>query len=98
MQTPSQAYLGHSAIDDKVGSVDEAALITGEEQHGLCLFNCLTETARREVHLTTVALGLVITEPVLKERGAGQTLSAEICSNAEEEAHLRGAGHRALKR
>jgi hypothetical protein len=34
------------------------------------LFNSLTEPAGGEVHFTAEALGLIITEPVLQQRGA----------------------------
>lgn len=63
-------YLGHATVNDKVGAVDEAGLVTGEEDDGLGLLNGLTEAASGEVDLTAVALGLVVAEPVLEKRSA----------------------------
>lgn len=62
--------LGHASIDDKVGRIDEAALVAGEEDDGLGLLDGLSETASGKVHFTSVALGLVVTKPVLEERSA----------------------------
>jgi len=66
-RTSIATYLGHATIDNKVSSVDKAALVTGQEDNSVCLFNSLTETSSREVNLTTLALGLVVTQPVLQE-------------------------------
>ena len=65
-----ETYLGHATIDNKVGAVDEAALIAGQEDDSVCLLNSLTEPSSREVDFTTVTLGLIITQPVLEERSA----------------------------
>ena len=62
--------LGHAAIDDKVCTVDEAALVAGQKHHGLRLLHSLAETAGREVHFAAVALGRIVAEPVLKEGSA----------------------------
>src|SRR5687768_9205032 len=61
--------LGHAAVNDKVVSVDKAALVACQEDHGMGLFNRLAEPARREMDLAPLALGLVIAEPVLEQRG-----------------------------
>jgi hypothetical protein len=50
----------HTAIDHKVGTVDEAALVAGKEKYRLSLLNGLAEATSGEVNLTAVALGLVI--------------------------------------
>lgn len=60
--------LGHTTINDKVRAVHEAALVAGQEQDRLSLFNSLTETTRREVDLATQTLGLVVAQPVLEKR------------------------------
>lgn len=65
-----KTYLGHATVNDKVGTVNEAGLVTGKEDDGLGLLDGLTEAASGEVDLTAVALGLVVTEPVLEERSA----------------------------
>lgn len=49
-------------------AVDKAALVACKEEDGLCLFDSLTKPAAGEVNLATMALGLVVTEPVLQER------------------------------
>jgi hypothetical protein len=61
---------GHTAVDNKVRAIDEAALVAGKEKHALGLLNSLTEAASGEVDFTTGALDLVVTEPVLEKRGA----------------------------
>jgi hypothetical protein len=66
----SLAHLGHAAVDDKVGAIDEAALVTGEEEDGLRLLDRLAKAPRGEVDLAAVPLGRVVAEPVLKERCA----------------------------
>lgn len=70
-----QTHLGHAAIDDKVCTVDETALITCKEQNGLCLLNGLAEAAAGEVHLTAVTLSLVVAEPVLEKWSAVKSVS-----------------------
>jgi hypothetical protein len=60
----------HTAVDHEVGTVDEAALVAGEEENTLCLLNSLTKATRGEVDFAAVALGCVVTEPVLQKRGA----------------------------
>lgn len=66
----SHIRLGQTTIDDEVSRVDEAALIASQEDDGVGLFDGLSETTGREVNLTTEALLLVVTEPVLQKRGA----------------------------
>lgn len=66
----SFAYLGHATVNDKVGAVDEAGLVAGEEEDGLGLLDGLAEAAGGEVDFTAVALLLVVAEPVLEKRGA----------------------------
>lgn len=36
----------------------------------MSLFNCLAEPTGREMHLTTEALFLIITKPILQQRSA----------------------------
>ena len=69
--------LGHASIDDKVGAVDEAALVGREEEHRLRLLNRLAEAAGWKVHFAAVALGGVVAEPVLEEGSAGSRLVRE---------------------
>lgn len=63
-------YLAHSTVNNKVSSVDKAALVAGKENDGVSLLDGLTETAGREVNLTTETFGLVIAQPVLEKGGA----------------------------
>lgn len=60
----------HATVNDEISAVDEAALIAGEKEHSLSLLDSLAETTRGEVHFAAMALRLVVTEPVLQERGA----------------------------
>jgi hypothetical protein len=60
----------HTTIDDEVGTVDEATLIAGEEEDTLCLLNSFTKATGGEVNFAAVALGCVVTEPVLQKRCA----------------------------
>jgi hypothetical protein len=60
----------HTAIDYKVGTVDEAAFVAGKEKYRLGLLNSLAEATTGEVNLAAVTLGLVITQPVLEEGSA----------------------------
>ena len=64
-------YLCHAAVDDKVSAVDEAALVAGEEEHGLGLLDGFAEAAGGEMDLATVTLGRVVSEPILKKGRAG---------------------------
>ena len=61
---------GHATIDNEVRAVDEAALVASKEQHSLRLLDGLAEAAGWEVYLTSMALGCVVTEPILKKRCA----------------------------
>ena len=74
--TQEQTYLAHSTVNNKVSSVDKAALVAGEEDDSVGLLDGLTETAGREVNLTTETLSLVITQPVL-EKGSASVVSIE---------------------
>ena len=60
-------YLRHPSIHHKVGPIDEAAFIAGEEEHGLGLLNGFTESTRRKVDFAAVPLSSIVAEPVLKE-------------------------------
>jgi len=60
--------LGHATVNNEVAAVDKAGLVGSQEQDSLCLLDSLAETARWEVNLTPVTLGLVISQPVLEER------------------------------
>jgi hypothetical protein len=66
--------LGHTAINDKVCTVDEAALVAGQEQNRLSLLDSFTEATSGEVDLAAVTLLSVVTEPVLEERGARKSV------------------------
>jgi len=59
------AYLSQSSIDNKIRSIDEAALVAREEQHSLSLLDGFAETPTREVNFTAMALRLVVAKPVL---------------------------------
>ena len=58
-------YLAQSTVNNKVGAVDEAALITGQEENGLSLLNSLAEPTAGEMHLAAEPLGVVVAQPVL---------------------------------
>jgi hypothetical protein len=60
----------HTTVNHKVGTVDEAAFVAGKEKNGLSLLNSLTEAACGEVNLAAVALGFVVSEPVLEKGSA----------------------------
>ena len=62
----------HAAVDDEVGPIDETALVAGEEEGGLSLLDGFAEAAGGEMDFAAVALGGVVAEPVLEERGAGE--------------------------
>ena len=64
-------YLAHATVNNKVGSIDKAALVTGQEDHRMSLLNGLSEPSHGEMHFAAVTLGLVITQPVLQEWSAG---------------------------
>jgi hypothetical protein len=70
MSLTRPAYLSHSTIDHKISSIHEAALVASQENHGVSLLDGLTKPASGEVHLSAEALLLVLTKPVLQERGA----------------------------
>lgn len=50
-------------------TIDEAALVTGQEDDSLGLLDGLAEPAGGEVDLAAQTLGLVVAEPVLQQRG-----------------------------
>lgn len=60
----------HASIDDKVGSVHEAALVAGEKKDCLGLFYGFAEAAGWEMDFAAVTLGLIVAKPVLEERCA----------------------------
>lgn len=62
----SETYLAETTIHHEVCAIDEAALITRQEHHGVCLLNGLAEAATGEMHLTAEALSVVVTKPVLQ--------------------------------
>jgi len=64
------AYLGETTIDNEVGSIDKAALVASQEDHTPGQFNSLTKTTGREMDLTTMAFGSIISEPILQQRSA----------------------------
>lgn len=76
-------------------AVDEAGLVAGQEDDGVGLLNGLAEAAGGEVHLAAVALGLVVTEPVLEERGVegrgAQAVEAEALAGVDH-GELAGEG------
>lgn len=59
---------GHATIDNEVAAIDKASLVRGQKQNSLGLLNSLAKATRGEVNLTPVALGLVVSQPVLEER------------------------------
>lgn len=60
-------YLRHTAVNHKVGPVDKAAFVAGEEEDGMGLLDGFAEAAGWEMDLAAVALGCVVAEPVLKQ-------------------------------
>jgi hypothetical protein len=58
----------HAAVNHKVCAIDKTALVARKEKNCLSLLNGFTKTTSGEVDFTTVALGLVIAEPVLEKR------------------------------
>jgi hypothetical protein len=84
----SDISLGHATVNNKVAAVDEAGLVGSQEQNSLCLLNSLAETARGEVHLTPVTLGLVVSEPVLEkrsvERRRAESVEAEALAGVDD--------------
>lgn len=73
----SNIGLGQAAVNDKVRGIDEAALVAGEEHHRVRLLNSLAKATSGEMHLTTEALRLVITKPVLEKGCAIHSQSTE---------------------
>lgn len=69
-QSTGITYPGHSTVNDKIGTIDKAALVASQEDHGMGLLNGLTEPSGREVDLATEPLGLIVAEPVLEKRSA----------------------------
>lgn len=59
-------HLCHTTVNNKVCAVDEAALIAGQEQNGLGLFDRFSKSAGREMNLASMTLGLIVAEPVLE--------------------------------
>jgi hypothetical protein len=88
--------LGHAAVNDEVSSIDEAALVASKEEDTLSLLNGLAKTTSREVNFATVALLLVVTEPVLKERGAVVVSTYYTEQMLHMETYFNGAGHSEL--
>lgn len=84
----SDISLGHATIDNEVAAVDEAGLVRSQEQNSLCLLDSLAETTRGEVDLTPVALGLVVSEPVLQQRGVercrAESVEAEALAGVDD--------------
>lgn len=74
-QHPSGTYLAKTAVYDEICAIDEAALVTRQEYHGVCLLDGLAEATAREMNLTAEALGVIITEPVLQEGSTTNTVS-----------------------
>lgn len=83
-------------------TVHEAGLIAREEQHGLGLLDGLAEAAGREVDLAAGALGGVVAEPVLQERGVegrgAQAVEAEALAGVDDGQLARQGQHGALGR
>ena len=63
-------YSSHASIYHKIGSIDKAAFVARQEQHSLSLLDSLAKTAGRKVDLPPMALGRIVSEPVLKKRSA----------------------------
>lgn len=77
-----ETYLGHTTINDEVGAVDEAGLITGQEDNSVCLLDGFTETSGREVNLAALTLSLVVTQPVLQKRSVEWSRAESVESKA----------------
>lgn len=65
-------------IESAYLSVDEAGLITGQEEHGLSLLNGLSESSSWEVNLSPQTLWLVISEPILQERSVERSRAERV--------------------
>ena len=84
-----KTYLSHTAIDNKVRTVDEAALVAREEEYCLSLLNSFSETPGREVNLATVTLSCIVSEPILEKRcTASATRSDRKSRGGAEVMHL----------
>lgn len=60
-----KTHLGHATIDNKVSAIDEATLITREEEDRLCLLDGFAEATSWEMNFSAVPLRRIISEPVL---------------------------------
>lgn len=80
----------HTAIDHEVSAVDEAGLVAGEEENRLSLFNGFSKTTGGEVNLAAVALGLIITKPVLEKRSATKVSDVSLSSFDEHTSKVLG--------
>jgi hypothetical protein len=91
--------LGHSAIHDKVRSINEAALIASKEYDGPRLLNSLPKSSSGEMNLSAVTLYTIITQPVLEKR---RTYYCATVSGRkgylQMSTYFKGAGQRELKR
>lgn len=96
----SDISLGHTAIDDEVATVDEASLIARQKQHSLSLLDSLTKAAGGEVDGAPLALGLVVAEPVLQQRGVegrgAEGVEAEALAGVHDGQLARHGEHGAL--
>jgi hypothetical protein len=71
----------HAAVNHKVCTVDEAALVAGQEENTLSLLDSLSEATSWEVNFAAVTLGLVVAKPVLEEGSA--VMVSFTCSRTE---------------
>lgn len=70
------AYLCHSTINHEIGTVNEATLITSQEDNSSSLLNSLSETSSGKVNFSSQTLGGIIAQPILKKRSTIITLLA----------------------
>ena len=66
-KVPWETNLGHSAINDEVGAVDEAALVAGKEHNSMRLLDGFAKATRGKMNLATMTLDLIVTQPVLQQ-------------------------------
>jgi hypothetical protein len=76
-----QAYLGHTPIYHKIGSIHKATLIAGQEEHGLCLLDGFPKSSRGEVNLPSMPLSRIVPKPVLQKRGTMVIVCEDVCTN-----------------
>lgn len=86
-------YPRHSSVNHEISTIDEAALVAGQENNSMSLLNGLAETPGREVDFTTEALGLIIAEPILQKRSATDVSIIHLSSKTKLTSTEQGTKH-----